>query len=156
VRNPNSPVDFESPNERLAMWVRHRLDAGVSSRVAIPGIADDAMGFHGSIGYESALTSVGQMWLGEYDLDGPKAFEPSWRLLPSGSKEWIGMLVIGARQFSELQALIPSKPPAAPACASCVGTGEHRLWAADRVSFKTLPGVICADCAGLGWQLSAG
>jgi hypothetical protein len=57
------------------------------------------------------------------------------------SVRWRDLAVlIGAKRYPELRALIPPRPPDAVTCANCAGSGV----------IAELPTVTCA-CGGLGW-----
>jgi hypothetical protein len=140
---------FSSAAEWLDAWVRHRIEDRPSALVRLPGVDDAAAYLHGSIGYDSAITVRGEVWVNEYDLDGPRAFQENWR--PAEAKDVIGHLVIAARNHPELAALLPARTPSAHGCPSCKGTGERHLRTTDGDALVPVPGMICGECAGLGW-----
>lgn len=59
---------------------------------------------------------------------------------PVEDRKWMLIaLVVGARRYAELAALIPVRPPEAVDCMCC----SHPLFADGRV--------LCGKCCGLGW-----
>jgi len=141
--------DFPTEREWLAAWISYRLAQRPSAAVTLPGVDDPAVHLHGSIGYDSAITSRGEIWVYEYDLDGPGAFHEKWR--PAGIKDGTGYLVIATRHYPELRSLLPVRTGSARQCSSCGGTGERHLPTTDGITMVPVPGVICLDCSGLGW-----
>jgi hypothetical protein len=140
---------FLSEAEWMAAWIRHRLVERPSASVTLPGVEDAAVYLDGSIGYDSAITSTGEVWVNEYELDGPNAFQGEWR--PAGAKDRIGYLVIGTRNHPELRALLPERTTSAQGCPSCKGTGDIYFPTTDADTLVPVPGLICVECAGLGW-----
>lgn len=59
--------------------------------------------------------------------------DPKWRTVA---------LVEGSKQFPELQELFPTRPPNAPTCTKCGGSGRLRLGKQE---------LLCATCSGLGY-----
>lgn len=140
---------FPSAAEWLGAWVRHRIEDRSSASARLPGVENTAAYLHGSIGYDSAITLRGEVWVNEYDLDGPRAFQENWR--PAAPKDAIGYLVIAARTHPELAALLPARTPSAQGCPSCKGTGDRHLRTTEGESVVPVPGMICGECSGLGW-----
>lgn len=135
--------------EWLADWIRTQVAENLARPVTLPGTGPPAAYLHGSIGYDTAITEAGEVWVSEYELDGPSAFEARWRL--ARPKERIGYLVIASRQHAELARLLPPKPVDSHSCARCNGMGGHTLRATDGTKVDPVPGMICEECAGLGW-----
>jgi|KBSMisStaDraftv2_1062788.scaffolds.fasta_scaffold506888_2 hypothetical protein len=135
--------------EWLADWMRQRLADNSRRPVTLPLDEAPAVYLHGSIGYDTAITATGDIWVSEYELDEPAGSEPRWRL--AGPKERIGYLVIAARRDPEFARMLPSRPIDQPDCASCDGTGAWTLRAPDGTAMVPAPGMICHECAGLGW-----
>jgi hypothetical protein len=104
----------------------------------------------GSIGYDTALTTGGDVWVSEYEVGGPPASQERWRL--ADPKERIGYLVIAARRLAEINRLLPNRPAASRDCEHCDGTGEWRLRAIDGAKIAPIAGMICKECGGLGWS----
>jgi hypothetical protein len=142
-------AEFQSEAQWLAAWIRRRLVDRPSVLVALPGVEDAAVHLHGSIGYDCAITSSGDVWVSEYELDGPDAFQGTWR--PTGAQERLGYLVIAAGDHPELGALLPQRTALAQDCVPCKGTGERHFPTVDGDSVVVFPGMICEKCAGLGW-----
>jgi hypothetical protein len=107
------------------------------------------MYLHGSIGYDSAITITGDVWVSEYELDGPGAFQGEWR--PAETKDRLGLLVIAARRIPELRVLLPQRSSGSPSCTSCDGSGDRHFRGADGFKAAPFPGMICEECSGLGW-----
>jgi hypothetical protein len=101
------------------------------------------MHLHGSIGYDAALAPNGDVWVGQYDLGAPESDPVTWRRIEA--LERLSFLVIGTERFAELRALLPERPDGAPTCAGCGGNGAFQ---------GQLHGVVCPDCAGLGWRVA--
>ena len=92
---------------------------------------------YGTIGGEGYLRPDGSVWLNEV-VDWVNDPERSvWREA-SGNDRW-GALVLGSRRLPELRQLLPARPAGTPDCSRCEGSGF------------VLGGVLCPDCAGLGW-----
>ena len=138
-----------APPDWLSVLISDRLADQRSRPVSLPGVHDPAMYLHGSIGYDSAIRINGDVWVSEYELDGPGAFQGEWR--PAGKKERLGLLVIAARHIPELGVLLPSRSPGSLSCASCDGSGDRHFRAADGSNVAPFPGMICEECSGLGW-----
>jgi hypothetical protein len=139
----------EATPEWLSAWIKDRLANELSRPISLPGVQDAAMYLHGSIGYDSAITTDGDVWMTEYELEGPEAFQAEWR--PAGAKERLGLLVIGARHLPELRVLLPKRSPGSPQCGACGGSGEWHFRGADGSKAVLFPGLICEACSGLGW-----
>ena len=140
----------EATPDWLSALIRNRLATQLSRPVSLPGVHDPAMYLHGSIGYESAITINGDVWMSEYQLDGPSAFRGEWR--PAGKKDRLGLLVIAARRIPELRVLLPQRSPGSPSCKSCDGSGDRHFRGADGLTMAPVPGMICEECSGLGWM----
>jgi len=61
-----------------------------------------------------------------------REIDPKWRR---------AAVIFGAQRFPELSDLLPVRPPDAPPCQYCQGTGR-------------VVGIRCATCLGLGWVWS--
>jgi hypothetical protein len=139
----------EATLDWLPALIRNRLATQLSRPVALPGMQDPAMYLHGSIGYDSAITINGDVWVSEYELAGPGAFQGEWR--PARTKDRVGLLVIAARRIPELRVLLPQRSPESLSCTSCDGSGDRHFRGADGVKTAPFPGMICEECSGLGW-----
>lgn len=135
----------------LADWVSGQLRAGTARRPDLAGAAGDVMYVYGSIGVDAALTSTGEIWVAEYDFDTVEgtAATVTWRR--TGGVERLGFIVIAARRFPELRALLPARPAGAADCADCRGTGDWHLFSGDRKESLRIRGMICKTCGGMGW-----
>ena len=98
----------------------------------------------GGIGYENYVTPDGDVYAELYDLttSGPPVIERS-RLVQ------IAVLMDGSSTIPRLAEMLPKRPPKAPTCETCHGTG----WILQGVfrSAKGEKGILCHECAGLGW-----
>jgi len=103
----------------------------------------------GSIGFDCAITTDGDVWVSEYELDGPGAFQEEWR--PAAKKDRLGFLVIAARRIPELRMLLPQRSSESPSCTSCDGSGNRHLRAPDGRKVALPGNMICEECSGLGW-----
>lgn len=149
---PPKITDYPSRAEWLRAWMEHRLARQMSVPVSLPGVGDAAMYLHGSIGYDSAITVQGEVWIGEYELDGPTAFQHRWR--PAGAQERLGFLVVAARHIPELSVLLPTRPHEPLCCADCEGTGQAHFRATDGSKVAPFPEMVCGECGGLGWWVA--
>ena len=84
----------------------------------LPGVHYPAMYLHGSIGCDTAITINGDVWVNEYELDGPGAFQEKWCL--AAKKDRLGFLVIAARRIPELLMLLPRRSPESPSCSAAM------------------------------------
>jgi hypothetical protein len=138
----------------LPAWMGRQLDLGVVQRAVLPSVSGDAIYLCGSIGVDTALTAAGAIYVGEYDVDETLAdgSAPSIRWRQVEGLEQIGWIVLGARRFAELGALLPARSSDATACAACRGTGDWHVFSGDRKESLRIRGMICKDCGGLGWR----
>lgn len=134
--------------EWMDAWVSYRLATGTQA-VDLPNGPHSAVYLHGSIGYDSAITSRGEVWKDEYDFDGPNAFKERWQ--PAAIKDAIRFLVIAVRNHPELAVLLPSRTPSADGCQACNGSGDRHVQTADGDVKVPLRGLTCEVCSGLGW-----
>jgi len=136
----------------LAAWVTDQLASGAARRTDLSGVDGDAMYVYGSIGVDAALTSTGDIWVGEYDFDTVEgtAVTVTWRR--AVGVERLGFIVIAARQFPALGGLLPPRPANAAGCPACRATGDWHLFSADRKESLRIRGMICKTCGGMGWQ----
>jgi hypothetical protein len=139
----------------LAAWVTNQLRSGTAQRTRLAGVDADAMYVYGSIGVDAALTSTGDIWVGEYDFDTVEgtAVTATWRR--ALGVERLGFIVIAARRFPALAGLLPPRPVDAPACPACRATGDWHLFSEDRKESLRIRGMICKVCGGLGWRAEA-
>ena len=75
----------------LAEWIRRQLAEKRARPVALPAIDEPAIALHASIGYDTALTIGGDVWVREYDAGRPAESPEQWRL--AGTKERRGAAV---------------------------------------------------------------
>jgi hypothetical protein len=130
-----------------------QLERGAAQPAVLSFIDGDAIYLAGSIGVDAALTASAAIYVGEYDLEAPDgSTAPTIRWRQVEGLERLGWIVIGARGFAELRALLPARSPDALACASCRGTGDRHLFSQDRKESLRMRGMICWDCGGLGWR----
>lgn len=135
----------------LPAWIVEQIETGTAQRAVLSSVREDAIYLSGSIGFESVLTSTSAVYIGEYDLS---TFENAansivWRR--AGGVERLSCIVLGARRFAQLHALLPQRAPDAPACAECRGSGGWHVFSGDRKESLRIPGMLCRTCGGLGW-----
>jgi hypothetical protein len=137
----------------LPAWMARQLERGAAQQAALSFVGGDAIYLVGSIGVDAALTATAAIYVGEYDIEsveGSSAPAIRWRQVEG--LERLGWIVLGARRFAELRALLPARSPDALACASCRGTGDWHVFSKDRKESLRIRGMICKDCGGLGWR----
>ena len=67
-----------------------------------------------------------------------------YRGLPAADAHCSGV-TLGTGRYPEVAQLLPDRPPGAKKCHACDGTGYIRRDSTGR-------GVVCPECAGLGWK----
>ena len=136
----------------LPAWISDQIEQGKGQRARLTGVRGDAIYVLGSPAVDAVLTSLGEVWIGEYDLDRPEAggHPPAWRR--TEGLERIGYLVTAARRFLALRELLPDRGAAAANCSSCRGTGDWHVFSGDRHESLRITGMLCKDCGGLGWR----
>ena len=97
----------------------------------------DAVYLYGSIAIEAALGRDGTVRLRLEEWPNLRPYSER-DATPTESLEAIAL---GALEFPQLKELLPTRPPDAGDCPACGGSGEY-------VHAK---GVLCPQCAGLGW-----
>lgn len=144
------PVDL--PVSFLPAWISDQIEHGNGQRARLTGVRGDAIYVLGSLAVDAVLTSLGEVWVAEYDLESPEPGGSAavWRR--TEGLERTGYLVTAARRFSGLLALLPVRTPEAASCASCRGTGDWHIFSSDRHESLRITGTICKDCGGLGWR----
>ena len=145
-------ADLDQGAAWLGRWIADQLRSGAGRRASLTGVQGEAMFVYGSIGVDAALTSAGEIWVGDYDFDtvDGTAVTATWRR--AEGLERIGFIVIAARRFAALRALLPERPARAANCTSCRATGDWHLFSADRKESLRIRGMICKDCGGMGWR----
>ncbi len=138
----------------LADWVTDQLRSGAAQRTALAGVDGDAMYVYGSIGVDAALTSTGDIWVGEYEFDTVEGTEVTATWRRALGVERLGFIVIAARRFPALAGLLPARPSGAAGCAACRSTGDWHLFSADGKESLRIRGMICKVCGGMGWRES--
>jgi len=135
-----------NPHVRLVLRTATSLDLpahiverirDVIARGGGKAVDEEARG-HGAIAVSATLGSIlmlrpdGSLWDADAEFDRPlMPIEEIWR---------IPALVWAVERFPWLAELLPSRPPDAPGCATCGGSGH----------LGSSP-VLCAACGGLGW-----
>ncbi len=131
-------------SEDLALMVERRIKAIAMARPISDKPAYEIATKHTALPVFQGLTAYYAFGLtGEVLEFDWRRFDQAMPMFPSGRA--YGVLLVGARKFPELCALIPKREPDDYQCESCVGTGEHPL--------KSETGdkrVIC-ECGGLGF-----
>ncbi len=104
------------------------------------------------LGVETALTSTGAVFVGEYDLETFETAADSIQWRQVAGVERLGWIVLGARRFAELSSLLPVRSSEARSCVSCRATGDWHISSADRKASLRIRGMVCKQCGGLGWR----
>ena len=95
-----------------------------------------ALPLYADLGGVLFLRSDGEVLVGQGIVGEELEVEPN--------RAWhITVRVIAAEKYPELKPLLPERPPDAPTCDDCRGTGKVPVAASH---------VICGGCFGLGWQ----
>jgi len=136
----------------LPSWIADQLRTGAGRQAALVGVRGEAMYVYGSIGVDAALTSLGEIWVGDYDFDTVEGTAASVTWHRAVGLERVGFIVIAARRFAPLRALLPDRPADAVDCSSCRATGDWHLFSADRKESLRIRPMICRDCGGMGWR----
>lgn len=142
----------ESPSAWLPAWMERQIELGSAQRAEVSPLAGDAVYLYGSLGVESALTSTGEVYVGDYDFEHFESAAQSIRWRQAQGLERVGFIVLGARRFAELRALLPVRTSDAPPCPSCRATGDWHVFSQDRKESLRIRGMVCKDCGGLGWR----
>ena len=135
----------------MAAWMVEQIESGAAQRAVLSSIPEDAIYLYGTVGVETVLTSTSAVYVGEYEVDTFENADRSivWRRV--AGVERLGWIVLGARRFAKLRALLPERAPDAITCASCRGTGNWHLFSSDQKESLRIPSMICKTCGGLGW-----
>jgi hypothetical protein len=149
---PPLPEELDQGAAWLAPWVADQLRSGVGRPANLTGIRGEAMFIYGSVGVDAALTSLGEIWVGDYDLDASDTMATPMAWRRAAGVERIGFIVIAARRFAALRALLPDRPINAAGCRACRATGDRHLFSPDRKESLRIRGFICWECGGLGWR----
>jgi hypothetical protein len=88
---------------------------------------------HGGPGGAHYLDENGDVW--SWWLD------DTVELVPDGPCK-VAAIAIAAERIPELSDWLPRRPPAAPDCKACNGTGWLQ---------PPIPRVLCPECSGMGW-----
>lgn len=142
-------TEIETSTAWLPAWIVEHIERGAAQRAVLSSVPGDAIYLCGSIGVDTVLTSTGAVYVGEYDFEHFDAHSIVWRRV--GGVERLGWIVLGARRFAQLYALLPERAPDAPPCAACRGSGDWHVFSEDRKESLRIPGMICKTCGGLGW-----
>lgn len=136
----------------LPAWISDQIEQGKGQRARLTGVRGDAIWVLGSPAVDAVLTSLGEVWIAEYDLENLQAGgnTAAWRR--TEGLERIGYLVTAARRFVALRALLPERAPEAANCPGCRGTGDWHVFSGDRRESLRITGMLCRDCGGLGWR----
>jgi hypothetical protein len=145
-------TDAETATAWLPAWMAQQIEVGAAQRATLSTIRGDAMYLYGSIGVDTALTSTGAVYVGEYDIDTFDSAAQSIRWRQVDGVERLGWIVLGARRFAQLHALLPVQSPDATSCPSCRATGDWHISSQDRKESLRIRGTICKQCGGLGWR----
>jgi hypothetical protein len=129
---------------KLAKEIQHRLDQAKEFYPSTVSRDGKAVCIEGGIGSENYVSPDGDVYVETYDLS---TGEPSG--IDRSRLAQIAVLVTGSSIIPGLAEMLPKRPPEARACGKCDGTG----WLLREVfrSSTGEQGVICDECAGLGW-----
>lgn len=94
----------------------------------------------GGIGYGCFVSPEGDLFIETYDVGSE---EPP--KIDRSRAAQIAVIISGSRTLPQLAELLPKRPPAAPGCSKCNGTGRLQN------SMPDFPRFICDECSGLGW-----
>jgi hypothetical protein len=140
----------------LPAWMERQIELGAAQRAEVSPIAgDEAVYLYGAMGVDTALTSTGEVYVGEYEIETFDSAVRSIRWRPAERLERVGFIVLAARRFAELRALLPMRTSDATPCPSCRGTGDWHVFSQDRKESLRIRQLICKDCGGLGWRAPA-
>jgi hypothetical protein len=145
-------VESQTSAAWLPAWMAQQIETGAAQPVALSAVGEEAMYLHGSIGVDTILTSTSAVFVGEYDIEAFEGAAHSIRWRQVDSVERLGWIVLGARRFTQLRALLPVRSPSAISCASCRGSGDWHVFSQDRKESLRIRGMICWTCGGLGWR----
>jgi hypothetical protein len=140
----------------LPTWMGRQIDLGTAQRATLSAVDGEAIYLYGSIGVETVLTSRGDVYVGEYDIETFDSAAQSIKWRQAEGTERVGYLVLGARRFAELRAVLPTRSSGSAACPSCRATGDWHVFSSDRKESLRIRGMICKDCGGLGWRMAVG
>jgi hypothetical protein len=129
----------------LVNEIKARLDQAKKLYPAAFSTDRNALLVDGSIGYDCYVTPDGDVFMETYE---PLSDEPP--VIDRSRSAQIQVLVLGSRNIPMLAEMLPKRPPEAPACEKCNGSG--RLHQELRQTFgNDWEGFLCDECYGLGW-----
>jgi hypothetical protein len=145
-------IELERSTAWLPAWIAEQIAIGSAQRARLSSVGEDAIHLCGSMGVDTVLTSTSAVYVGEYDLETFESAARSihWRRV--AGVERLGWIVLGARRFTALRALLPKRSAISISCASCRGSGDWHVFSQDRKEALRIRGMICKICGGLGWQ----
>jgi hypothetical protein len=144
----------ESLADWLPAWMQRQIALGTAQPAQESSIAHQAVYLTGWMGVDTVLTATGEVYVGEYELEAFDSAARSIRWRQALALERVGFIVLGARRFAELRALLPVRTADATPCVSCRGSGDWHVFSQDRKESLRIRGMICKDCGGLGWRAS--
>jgi hypothetical protein len=148
--------ESESAAAWLPAWIERQIELGAAQRAEVsPIIGDAAVYLYGTMGVDTALTAAGEVYVGEYEMETFDSAARSIRWRQAERLERVGFIVLAARRFAELRALLPVPTSDATHCPSCRGTGDWHVFSQDRKESLRIREMICKDCGGLGWRAPA-
>ncbi len=142
----------ESSTAWLQAWIAEQIAIGSAQRARLSSVGEDAIHLCGSIGVDTVLTSTSAVYVGEYDVETFESAGHSIRWRQVAGVERLGWIVLGARRFIALRALLPERSSSSISCASCRGSGDWHVFSQDRKEALRIRGMICKTCGGLGWR----
>ena len=145
-------IASETSTAWLPAWIAEQIATGAAQRARLSSVGEDAIHLCGSVGVDIVLTSTSAVYVGEYDLETFESAARSIQWRQVAGVERLGWIVLGARRFSALRALLPRRSRTSISCASCRGSGDWHMFSQDRKEALRVRGMICKTCGGLGWQ----
>jgi hypothetical protein len=145
-------IEPETSTAWLPAWIAEQIAIGAAQRARLSSVGEDAIHLCGMAGIDTVLTSTSAVYVGEYDVETFESAARSIRWRQVAGVERLGWIVLGARRFTALRALLPQRSSISISCASCRGTGDWHMFSQDRKEALRVRGMICKTCGGLGWQ----
>ena len=136
----------------MPAWIAEQIAIGAAQRAHLSSVGEDAIHLCGMAGIDTVLTATSAVYVGEYDVETFESAARSIRWRQVAGVERLGWIVLGARRFTALRALLPRRSSMSISCASCRGSGDWHMFSQDRKEALRVRGMICKTCGGLGWQ----
>lgn len=130
----------------LANEIQARLDRAKKLHPGSVSKDGKAVCIEGSIGHNSYVSPDGDVFLEVYDIgsDEPPFYDRS-------RSAQIAVLVLGSETIPKLAEMLPERPPEAPICEKCNGSGWILQGLFRSSTGGKSKGILCDECSGLGW-----